>query len=192
MLSWLYDQMNAIHPLDEAVFKEFDKCFEYLEYPKNSFLLKEGETCNHIYVILDGLVRVFYLKDGREINSLFIEEHYFFMAPDSYYSRKPGYHFIETLQPTKLYRIHHEKLLKLYKEFPALNFVGRIITENYFLWSEERLYLHRKHNAEERYYFFLENYPSLLQKVPLKMIASYLGMNEETLSRIRNKIRKPV
>ena len=192
MLSWLYDQMNAIHPLDEAVFKEFDKCFEYLEYPKNSFLLKEGETCNHIYVILDGMVRAFYLKDGREINALFVEEKYFFTEPDSYYSRKPSYHFIETLQPTNLARIHHEKLLRLYKEFPALNFVGRIITENNLVWSGERLYLLRKHNAEERYYYFLENYPGLLQKVPLKMIASYLGMNEETLSRIRNKIRKPV
>lgn len=192
MLSWLYEQMNAIHPLDEAVFHQFDKSFEYLEFPKNTFLLKEGETCNHIYVLLEGLVRVYYLKEDREINSLFIEERFFFTAPDSYYSRKPGYHFIETLQPTKLARIHHEKLLKLYQEFPALNFVGRIITENYFVWSEERLYLLRKHNAEERYQYFLENYPSLLQSVPLKYIASYLGMNEETLSRIRNKIRKPI
>jgi CRP-like cAMP-binding protein len=192
MLSWLYEQMNAIHPLDESVFKEFDNSFEYLEYSKNSILLREGETCHYLYVMLDGLARIYYLKEDREINALFVEEKSFFTAPDSFFSRKPSYHFIETLLPSKLARIHHEKLRRLYEEFPELNFVGRIITENYFVWSEEKLFLLRKHNAEERYHYFMENYPELLQKVPLKYLASYLGMNEETLSRIRNKIRKSV
>jgi CRP-like cAMP-binding protein len=190
MLSWLREQMNALHPLDEHIFNELEKSFEYLEFPKNSFLLKEGETCNHVYILLEGMVRIYYLKDDREINSLFIEEKYFFTSPCSYYSRKPDYHFIETISPTRLARIHHRQLKKLYFEHPQLNIVGRIITENNLVWSEERLFLLRKHNAEERYHYFLENYPNLLQKVPLKFIASYLGMNEETLSRIRNKIRK--
>jgi len=190
MLTWLYEKMNAIQPLDATIFQHFDNCFEWIDLPKNSLILRESEVCHYLYVLQSGLVRMYHIKDGKEINSLFIDEGYFFTAPDSFYNRHPSYHFIETLQQSTIARIHFNKLDQLYKTYPELNYVGRVITENYFVWSEERLFLLRKNNAEERYQYFLDHYPNLLQKIPLKFIASYLGMNEETLSRIRNKMSK--
>ena len=87
-------------------------------------------------------------------------------------------------------RIHYTQLQTLYKLYPELNYIARVITENYLVKSQERLFLLRRQTAEERYLYFTERYPTLLQKVPLKYIASYLGLTLETLSRIRNKIRK--
>jgi CRP-like cAMP-binding protein len=97
---------------------------------------------------------------------------------------------LQAVVPTTLARIHYNRLQQLYDLYPALNYVGRVITERYFVKSEERLQLLRKQSAEERYHYFAEAYPELLLKMPLKYIASYLGITNETLSRIRNKIRK--
>jgi CRP-like cAMP-binding protein len=190
MLSPLYTYLNNVFPLSEEIIDNFEKNFEFIELPKNEYLLRDGETCNYIYVIISGLVRMFYIKDGEEICSMFIEENAPFNAPDSYYSRKPGYTCLQTLTPTTVARIHYDRLQHMYERHPDLNYAGRVITERYFVKSEERLYLLRKQSAEERYQYFLENYPQLLQKVPLKFIASYLGITNETLSRIRNKISR--
>jgi CRP/FNR family transcriptional regulator, anaerobic regulatory protein len=190
MLQTLFDYIKNIHPVSDEITQELDRRFEIIELPKRHLLLKDGETCNYLYLLISGLVRMYYIKDDEEVCSLFIEEKNLFHVPNSFYSRKPGYHYFETLEPSVIARIHYDKLQQLYKSYPELNFIGRVITENYFVKSEERLYLLRKQTAEERYTYLADRYPSILQRVPLKYIASYLGLTLETLSRIRNKIRK--
>lgn len=190
MLQQLFSYIQNIHPVSEEIISELDNCFEIIEVPKQHKLLKDGDTCHYLYFVIDGLVRMYYVKDDEEVCSLFIEDKYLFHVPNSFYSKKPGYHFIETLETSKIARIHRDKLQRLYRSYPELNFIGRVITENYFVKSEERLYLLRKQSAEERYNYFTDRYPTLLQRVPLKFIASYLGITLETLSRVRNKIRK--
>lgn len=191
MLDSLLDFINKIHPLESEVSESLVKSFEIITTDRKQLIVKEGETCDYIYLLLDGIARMYYIKDTEEICSLFFfEKNHIFTMPNSFYSRKPGYQFIETLEPSILGRISYDKLQQLYKIHPALNFVGRVITENYFVKSEERLYLLRKRTAEERYMYIIDNYPVLLQKMPLKYIASYLGITLETLSRIRNKVRR--
>ena len=190
MLQTLYTYINNIHPINEEITHALEQCFEIVEVPEKNLLLKDGETCDYLYLVLDGLARMYYIKDDEEVSSLFVEEKYFFNAAESFYSRKPGYEYIETIEPTTLARIHYDHLQRLYKTYPELNYIARVITENYLVKSQERLYLLRKQTAEERYLYFTSHYPTLLQRVPLKHIASYLGLTLETLSRIRNKIRK--
>lgn len=190
MLQALYQYINNIRPIGAEVTGALDSCFEIIEVPKRHQLLKEGETCHHLYFVLEGLVRMYYIKEDEEVSSLFIEEKYLFTAAQSFYSRRPGYEYIESIEPTTLARIHHDHLQQLYTTYPELNFVARVITENYLVKSQERMYLLRKQTAEERYIYFADHYPVLLQRVPLKYIATYLGLTLETLSRIRNKIRR--
>jgi CRP/FNR family transcriptional regulator, anaerobic regulatory protein len=190
MLSTLYDYMKNIHPIDAEITDALDSSFDIVEVPKRHVLLKEGETCHYLYLVLDGLVRIYHVEEDEEVSSLFVEEKYLFNSPHSFYMQRPGYEYMETLEPTTLARIHYNDLQRLYKTYPELNFIARVITENYFLKTSERLYLLRKKTAEERYRYFIDRYPSLLQRVPLKYIATYLGITMETLSRIRNKIRK--
>jgi CRP-like cAMP-binding protein len=189
MLQTLYSYINRIHPVSEEVMQAIGKYFEIVETPKRQVLLKDGETCQYLYLVLDGVMRMYYIKDDEEVSSLFIEENYFFTA-QSFYSRTPGYEYIDAIVPSKLARIHYTQLQSLYKEYPELNFIARVITENYLVKGQERLFLLRRQTAEERYIYFTGRYPTLLQRVPLKYIASYLGLTLETLSRIRNKIRK--
>jgi len=188
MLQTLYNYINSIHPINEEVTGALGNCFEIIEAPKKQQLLKDGETCQYLYLVLNGVMRMYYIKDDEEVSSLFIEEKYFFTA-QSFYSRSAGYEYIETIEPSVLARIHYDHLQRLFKTYHELNFIARVITENYLVKSQERLYLLRKQTAEERYLYFTEHYATLLQRVPLKYIASYLGLTIETLSRIRNKIR---
>jgi len=190
MLQSLYNYINDIHPLSEGAAAELNKCFEIINLPKREILLREGQVCDYTYVVVEGLLRMYYIKDDEEICSLFIKEKNIFHAPDSFYSRKPGYVFIESLEPCILARIHYDHMQRLYKLYPEINFIGRIVTENNFVKSEQRLFLLRKQTALDRYNDFVENYPTLMQRIPLKYIASYLGLTLETLSRVRNKLSK--
>jgi CRP-like cAMP-binding protein len=151
-------------------------------------LLRDGQTCNYIWVVITGLLRMYYIKDGDEVCSRFMEQTHMAMSIKSFYSRQPGYEYIETLEPCVLARIHKDELEKIYREYDEFNYIARVITEQYFIRSEERLFLLRKKSAEERYLYFLETYPQMVQRVPLTYIASYLGLTLETLSRIRKKL----
>lgn len=76
----------------------------------------------------------------------------------------------------------------MYKTYPELNFIARVLTEKYYVLSEQRLYSLRKKRARERYEYLIDNFPELIQRVPSKYLASYLSVSEETLSRIKSKI----
>jgi CRP/FNR family transcriptional regulator, anaerobic regulatory protein len=86
-----------------------------------------------------------------------------------------------------LYSLEYTDLQYMYRNFAESNFVGRVLTEKYYIMSEQRLYSLKIQKAPGRYKYILENFPVLLQRVPAKYIASYLGVSEETLSRIRSK-----
>lgn len=180
--------INNIYPLSDELKEALGNYYELIECPKKSVLLRAGQTCDYVYFVIKGLLRTYYLKDGNEICSRFMEEQHIVISINSFYTRKPGDEFIETLEDCTLARIHHDKLQKIYKEHIEFNYIARVWTEHYCSMSEERLYLLRSLNAKERYTFFLNNHPGLMQRVPLKYIASYLGMNMETLSRMRKQV----
>jgi len=188
MLTALFNFMNSIRPLSDELKEVLTQNLEIIEVPKKTLLLKEGQTCDYIHVVIKGLLRMYYIKDGEEVCSRFMEETRMAMAVNSFYTRLPGYEFIETLEPCILARIHYNQLQKIYKEIDAFNYIARVITEVYFIRSEERLYLLRKQSAEERYLYLGKHYPEIIQRVPLTYIASYLGITLETLSRIRKKL----
>jgi hypothetical protein len=81
--------------------------------------------------------------------------------------------------------LRFDDLQYLYKNYPAFNYIGRVITEQYLYILEIEVYNLRKQKAEDRYRFIVKHLPDLLQRVPLKYLATYLGMNLETLSRVR-------
>lgn len=190
MLEQVIALANSIQPLSKELEAAISAYFEVIEVPKRTIMLREGQRSDHLYIVLSGIVRMYYIKDGEEINCRFLEELQVAASIISFYGRKPGYEYMETVEPTIFARLHYDRLQELYTRFPEFNYIGRVITEQHFVRSEERLYLLRKHTAEERYQYLLSNNPSYFLRLPLKHIASYLGMTIETISRIRNKIRK--
>jgi CRP/FNR family transcriptional regulator, anaerobic regulatory protein len=188
LLDPLFQILDTIRPADTALRERLIQDLEIIEVPKKTILLRDGETADYLYVVVTGLLRSYYIKDDSEICSRFMKENHIVVSVNSFYARRPGYEFIEAMEDSTLARIHYDRLQKLYKDHSDFNYTARILTENYFVQSEERLYLLRKQKAEERYLFFLEKYSDLMTRVPLQYIATFLGMNLETLSRIRKKL----
>jgi CRP-like cAMP-binding protein len=91
----LFDFLNSISPLSEELKTQLSFYLKLQQFEKKTFLLKEGQTCNYIYFIQQGLVRSYYTKDGNEICSWFMKEGDVIISVDSFYNRKPSYEFIE-------------------------------------------------------------------------------------------------
>lgn len=190
MIEKLIARLNGLHPMSKALTERVMSITNIVTYPKKTVLLKEGDVNNHICMVISGLVRSYYLNEGKEITSRLMDEGFIITSWISFYTRKPGNEYIETLEDTVLSCAHFNDIQNLYEEFPEFNIIGRKQVEYSFYMSELRTRMLRKHTAEEKYKFFLENHPSLMQRVSLKHIATYLGMNEETLSRVRSQYHK--
>ncbi len=188
MLAQFIDYISGIYKISDELKERLANDIEIIELPKRTCLLKEGQRSDHVSFVFQGLLRAYYIKNEEEICSRFMHENHICLSVISFYTRKPSYECIETLEPTIIARVHHDKLQKIYRDHVEFNFVGRIWTEHYCSMTEQRLLLLRGQSAEDKYQFFVENFPALVNRLPLKYIASYLGMNIETISRIRKKI----
>lgn len=187
MISPVIDYFNSITPLPEELISDINDRAILREYNKEDFILKAGKTSNHTSWILKGLTRSYYEKDGEEITTKFLWEGAPITSIYSYYNRKPGNENIVAMEATTLASLTYDDMQYLYKTYPAFNVVGRVITEKYLYMLEIEVYNLRKQKAEDRYHFMVKHFPDLLQRVPLKHLATYMGMNLETLSRIRGK-----
>lgn len=190
MIGKLLDRLNALHQMDEPLIERVKELAQVITYPKKTFLLKDGQVCDKACMVLKGLARAYYINEDRDITSRFMDEGFIITSWVSYYQQQPGDEYIEAMEDTTLACIRYYEIQQLYKEYPQFNIVGRKQTEYSLYLAEMRTRMLRKHTAEEKYNFFLEQHPDLISRVPLKHIATYLGMNEETLSRIRGKFRK--
>lgn len=190
MFERLVSHINRLHPMTEEMTLTLRSLVKMTNYKAGEKILREGEVCNKAYFVVKGLIRSYYMSEDRDITSRFMEEENFITSWPSYFLQKPSIEFIVAMEDSVLLCIEYNSIQKLYNEYPEFNIIGRKLTEYAFYLSEQRTQMLRKHTAEEKYRFFLDNHPTLLQRVPLKYIATYLGMNEETLSRVRSRFHK--
>lgn len=185
MLEPLFKYCHDIHPMPQQLVDDLNDYAVVKEYKKDEVILRPGQVANYAYWILKGLVRSYYLKETEDITTKFLWDGATITSIYSYYSRKPGNEYIVALEDTTVAAFHYDHMKQMYKDHPEFNVIGRVTTERYLFFLEIELYNLRKVSAEARYHFFCKHFPHLLQRVPLKYIATYLGMNMETLSRIR-------
>ncbi len=187
MISQVLAYFNSITPLPELLVADIEERAVIRDYQASDFILRAGKISCHTSWILKGLIRSYYEKDGEEITTKFLWEGAPITSIYSYYNRKPGNEHIVAMENTTLASLHYDDMQYLYKTHPAFNVIGRVITEKYLYMLEIEVYNLRKQKAEDRYQFMVKHFPDLLQRVPLKYLATYMGMNLETLSRIRAK-----
>lgn len=187
MVERLLEILNSVHPISNPLKTKISSIIQTKHIPQKCFLLKEGQISNHIYFIDKGFVRSFYIKDDKEITAWFMRENDFVVSVNSFYKREKSYEYIQALESCIVHYIHYNDLEKLYKEFVELNINGRLLTIHYYIQNEERLFSMRKKSAEERYRLLQNKHPEIIQRAPLGYIASYLGISQETLSRIRSR-----
>jgi CRP-like cAMP-binding protein len=155
------------------------------EHEKGHVLVKPGTICNEMFFIEKGLTRTFYYKDDKDITDWFSTENTIACSILSFFRRIPDRRGIELLENSTLWSLHHDDLENLCKEHHEIErFTRGVITYGLLLVQERFDDLHFA-TAAERYRKLLHQQPSILQRAPLGMIASYLGITQETLSRIR-------
>jgi CRP/FNR family transcriptional regulator, anaerobic regulatory protein len=176
---------NKFLPLTDIEWGDFAACFKKETFSKKEFLLREGETCDFIAFIAEGLYRFYYVQEGEEKVTAFFFSGDFVTNYRSFLTGKPSEHYIETLKPSTVYKLHKKDLLMLYDKHKSIERLGRFIAENLYLTVTARLDSFLHGNPENRYQELLNRNSKLLQEVPQYMLASYLGIKPETLSRIR-------
>ncbi len=152
---------------------------------KHHLLHREGTICNHLFIVEQGMVRSFYYKDGKDITAHFEMENGLITAIDSFFQRKPSRYNIELLEDSVIGFISSADLANLLKEKPHYEKYMRMQIEQIYIDLVDRIENLLFHSAKERYDNLIANQPLLLQRVNLNHIASFLGITQETLSRIR-------
>lgn len=181
----LLQKLNQIAPLSPNLEEVFKNYLKKEERRKKEFLLKEGSISVKIYFLEKGTCRAFYFSENKEITNWFMSNGDIVISVFSFFTQSPSLESIELLEDATVYSITYQQLQDIYREFPEFNLHGRIITEQYYMMSEHRNFALKKQTAKQRYDILLQQYPMILQKASLGHIASYLGINQETLSRVR-------
>ena len=156
-------------------------------YPKGHLLIREGKTERSLFFLEKGTARAFCIQEDKEVTFWFGSEGDILLSLNSYFADKPGYESIELLEESVVYRISHSQLQDLYLAETDLANWGRKLAESEFIKADQRFISQQFKPAAERYREFVESYPDLLKRIQLGHIASYLGISQVTLSRIRGE-----
>ena len=181
----LLQQIQQIAKISKEALDFIETHIENVEVKKGTLLLRNGEVCSNFYFVTKGMLRSYYFSDGKEVTNWFALENDFATSIFSFLSGKNGYENIETLEDTTIEMLSSNTLQDLYLQFPETERAGRLIMENYSIQLEERLINIQFKSAKDRYELLMKKYPEIILRAPLGAIASYLGITQETLSRIR-------
>jgi len=180
--------LSQIHPISKPIAAFFAAHSVSLSLPRKKALLKVGTICHHVYFIRKGALRAF-MKDGnKEITTWITVENELVTSIAGLNIQQPSKEFIQALEPCELLVMSYEDLEKLYELHPEFNIITRKLLQRYYHDAENRAFISRIPKADQRYRHFLETQPHLANRIPLRYIASYLGLALETLSRVRKKI----
>ena len=160
-----------------------------VQYPKGHILFEAGKYERDLYFVTKGIARIYYHHKTTDVTLAFGTEGEVLLSLMSYIAGKPGYEQIELLEPSELIHIRVADLQHLYATDIHIANWGRKLAEQELIKTEERLMSRQFKTATERYNELMSRYPQLLLRVQLGHIASYLGVSQVTLSRIRADIR---
>lgn len=158
------------------------------ESAKNKLLFRPDNTTKKIVFIEEGLLRGYKNLDGKDFTHHFYFSNWFATDFKSFLTEQPSDLYIETLTETVYYEFQKKDLLQLYKSHHQFEKLGRIIAEQAYLSTVEKLADIQTLDLKERYQSLVTKNPALFQQVPQKYIASYLGVSEQSLSRIKHTL----
>jgi CRP-like cAMP-binding protein len=179
--------LDKFNVLSDIEFSDFLNICEYKEFAKKQYLLKAGNYNHGIYFLISGAVGLFEVIDGREMYQNFFLAREFANELKSLTTQIPSTKNLIALDDTKLFYLSRKKLLELYEKSVSFERLGRKLLEHLLNSQNEISYVLQSLKPEQRYAYLENKRPSLLKNIPLTLLASYLGLARETLSRIRAK-----
>lgn len=173
---------------DEMLAQFMELTFEK-SFDKKQFLAEAGKACKYQYFILQGSCYSYYINEKADKNAIqFAIENYWITDASSYFTHKPAVFNIETLEPTRALLLNKENFEILCKSHPLFDRFFRILLQNSLATLHYRIAKTTSEDAKYRYIEFSELYPHFIQRIPQYLIASYLGIAPQSLSRIRKEI----
>lgn len=174
------DRLSTI--LESCSVKTFDK---------GEYLLRAKEHCHNTFFVEEGLLRQYTVDEkGKEHIVSFAPEGWFVSDRESVYFNEPSVYFIQALEHSRVVLIDENLIQKLSREIPGFSAFNNRLLHNHIRHLQKRMTLLLGASAEERYLQFLKMYPDVLLRVPQSMVASYLGITPESLSRVRKALVK--
>ena len=159
----------------------------FVSFKKGDLVHDADKVCTKSYFIQKGLFRTYFLKDGKEISEYFPAEQEWCNSPKSFRTRQKDIYYIDAIENTEAFCLHVNDLVFLFENFPEMERYARLSMGTVFGHLMERITSLRFTTAKEKYDHFIQTYHDIHHRIPLGMIASYLGIAQETLSRIRGE-----
>ena len=186
----LISYLQRLQPLAPEAIRALKAICTELRIKKGRELQSIGQTCRTIYFLRKGIARIFYFKDGIDVTEYFAFENSLIARVESLFTGLPSRKGIQVLEDAELIAIDAVALNGLFNQYPETERLMRKITEAGYVETVNRLESLQFHSAEERYQALLHDHPEIIQRVPQKLIASYLGITPVSLSRIRSSVHR--
>ena len=185
----LLDYIKTYVVLSEQEASILESKFRVRKYLKGQFVVQNRDVCQYENFVLSGCLKSFYIDDnGQEHVVSFAIENWWVGDLGSFITQTPAELNVQCLENSVLAQIHYNELQKLYAEVPKLERFFRLIIQKAFVAAQKRIVNNFSLSATNRYLQFREQYPNIEQRVPQYLIASYLGITKEFLSKIRSQI----
>lgn len=163
----------------------------YRRYLKDQYIVQQGDVCKNVNFIVKGCTKAFHsTSDGVEHIVMFSIEDWWTSDIGSFTTQTPADYNVQCIENTELIQISYNNLQKLFVKIPKLERCFRIVTERAYASSLKRIVRNFSKTAKERYLIFKDSYPTLDSRIPQYMIASYLGITKEFLSKIKSQLAK--
>ena len=161
------------------------------EYRKKEFFFKSGEIQKEMGFVCKGLLRRFYINDkGNSITTGFINENKYATDYPSFIKQRPSKFFVQCLEPSIIIKLPYTSIQEGYQKFKKGEMYGRLIAEYVLTFQTDRVESFLFETAEERYLNFIEHNTDIINRISLTHLSSYLGIERQSLSRIRGKLAK--
>jgi len=183
----IVSSIRKLYPMSAMSVDELTNQMTRLELPKRHILIKSGVVEGNYYFIEKGLTRSYCLFNGNEVTSWFSQEGEITFSMFGSYQKKPGFEYVDLLEDSIVYSLSVDVLNLLYKNNLEIANWSRLLHQKAFLELELRHIAMISQSAKERYENFIKEKPDIMQRVNLGYIASFLGMSQVTLSRLRAK-----
>jgi CRP-like cAMP-binding protein len=183
----LFHLLENIHPMPGALKNALNQELQRYQYPKNHFLVQVHSTSQQLYFLEKGFAVSYYFQDGKKIVTSFWKPGEIILSPKSFCEHLPSDEAIQLTMESELLALSFQSVNKLFENFPIANVLARAIVARCHALSEERRIDLHYLSAWERYMKLLKTYPGIGLHAAQEMIASYLNITPQSLSRLRHE-----